>query len=149
MRAWSRHDRSRRCDVISCVAGCTPLHSRHYTDTADNRSINDACDAVKGSDGAFFFLIISGDAWGRLVYGMFSLPIIRGVPSPKNVPLARQIDEVVPSLLVLPAGTDLHDHPMVKDGRLVLQGAPDFYQTHAGVAKFDVIVVKENTLQIF
>ncbi|CAM9221050.1 unnamed protein product, partial [Laminaria digitata] len=34
-----------------------------------------------------------------------------------------QIDAVVPSLLVLPPGTDLHEHAMVKDGRLVLQGA--------------------------
>ncbi|CAN0547689.1 unnamed protein product, partial [Ectocarpus sp. 8 AP-2014] len=33
-----------------------------------------------------------------------------------------QVDGVVPSLLVLPPGTDLHDHAMVKDGRLVLQG---------------------------
>lgn len=37
--------------------------------------------------------------------------------------MMHQIDDVVPSLLVLPAGTDLHDHAMVKDGRLVLQGA--------------------------
>ena len=36
---------------------------------------------------------------------------------------ATQIDDVVPSLLVLPPGTDLHDHVMVKDGSLVLQGA--------------------------
>lgn len=28
----------------------------------------------------------------------------------------------MPSLLVLPSGTDLHEHAMVKDGRLVLQG---------------------------
>lgn len=33
-----------------------------------------------------------------------------------------QIDAVVPSLLVLPPGTDLHEHAMVKEGRLVLQG---------------------------
>lgn len=36
--------------------------------------------------------------------------------------LVRQVDDVVPSLLVLPAGTELHTHDMVKDGRLVLQG---------------------------
>lgn len=71
--------------------------------------------------------------------GCFHSRLLAVTPPPKNVPLARQIDDVVPSLLVLPAGTDLHDHPMVKDGRLVLQGAPDFYQTHAGVARFDVI----------
>jgi len=32
------------------------------------------------------------------------------------------IDPHVPNLLVFPPGTDLHDHPMVRDGRLILQG---------------------------
>ena len=31
------------------------------------------------------------------------------------------IDPHVPNLLVFPPGTDLHDHPMVRDGRLILR----------------------------
>ncbi|KAK4274550.1 hypothetical protein QN277_017753 [Acacia crassicarpa] len=31
-------------------------------------------------------------------------------------------DELLPDLLVLPSGTDLHDHPLVKNGRIFLQG---------------------------
>jgi len=31
-------------------------------------------------------------------------------------------DEHVPDLLAFPPNTDLHDHPLVKDGRLILQG---------------------------
>lgn len=30
-------------------------------------------------------------------------------------------DPVIPNLLVFPPGTDLHDHALVKDGRLILQ----------------------------
>lgn len=32
------------------------------------------------------------------------------------------LDEMVPDLLVLPSGTDLHDHPLVKNGSVILQG---------------------------
>ncbi|KAI3991867.1 hypothetical protein MKX01_012812 [Papaver californicum] len=31
-------------------------------------------------------------------------------------------DDIVPDLLVLPPGTDLHDHPLVKNGSIFLQG---------------------------
>lgn len=31
-------------------------------------------------------------------------------------------DDVVPDMLVLPPGTDLHNHPLVKDGKVFLQG---------------------------
>lgn len=31
------------------------------------------------------------------------------------------VDDLLPDLLAFPAGTDLHDHPMVLDGTLVLQ----------------------------
>ncbi|XP_058781099.1 25S rRNA (cytosine-C(5))-methyltransferase NSUN5-like isoform X3 [Vicia villosa] len=33
-----------------------------------------------------------------------------------------QKDDLVPDLLVLPPGTDLHDHPLVKNGSIFLQG---------------------------
>ena len=31
------------------------------------------------------------------------------------------MDELLPDVLVFAAGTDLHDHPLVTDGRLILQ----------------------------
>ncbi len=34
---------------------------------------------------------------------------------------AVRVDELLPDVLLLPAGTDLHDHPLVMDGRLILQ----------------------------
>eukprot|EP00903_Cladosiphon_okamuranus_P019714 g18116.t1 len=42
-----------------------------------------------------------------------------------------KIDGVVPSLLVLPPGTDLHNHAMVKDGRLVLQDKSSCFSAEA------------------
>ncbi|XP_010536177.1 PREDICTED: probable 28S rRNA (cytosine-C(5))-methyltransferase isoform X2 [Tarenaya hassleriana] len=33
-----------------------------------------------------------------------------------------QKDEIVPDLLVMPPGSDLHDHPLVKNGNIFLQG---------------------------
>ncbi|CAN0067407.1 unnamed protein product, partial [Ectocarpus sp. 13 AM-2016] len=42
-----------------------------------------------------------------------------------------QVDGVVPSLLVLPPGTDLHDHAMVKDGSLVLQDKSSCFSAEA------------------
>ncbi|GAB4854496.1 Putative 28S rRNA (cytosine-C(5))-methyltransferase [Ancistrocladus abbreviatus] len=33
-----------------------------------------------------------------------------------------QKDDMVPNLLILPPGTDLHDHPLVTSGRVLLQG---------------------------
>lgn len=61
-----------------------------------------------------------------------------------------QIDDVVPSLLVLPAGTDLHDHPMVKDGRLVLQGAHLLYGSGRGFSEVNakVTTVSRDTLEL-
>ncbi|CBN78702.1 conserved unknown protein [Ectocarpus siliculosus] len=44
---------------------------------------------------------------------------------------AAKVDGVVPSLLVLPPGTDLHDHAMVKDGRLVLQDKSSCFSAEA------------------
>jgi putative methyltransferase len=32
-----------------------------------------------------------------------------------------QVDDLLPDLLVFPPGTDLHDHPMVAAGELILQ----------------------------
>lgn len=32
-----------------------------------------------------------------------------------------EVDELLPDLLVFPPGTDLHDHPLVTEGVLVLQ----------------------------
>jgi 25S rRNA (cytosine2278-C5)-methyltransferase len=40
-----------------------------------------------------------------------------GLPQGKRV----RVDDLLPDLLLFPPGTDLHDHPMVADGRLVLQ----------------------------
>ena len=31
------------------------------------------------------------------------------------------MDELLPDVLIFAAGTDLHDHPLVADGRLILQ----------------------------
>jgi len=31
------------------------------------------------------------------------------------------VDDLLPDVLVFPAGTDLHDHPLVKSGMLILQ----------------------------
>ncbi|PNX75890.1 methyltransferase NSUN5-like protein, partial [Trifolium pratense] len=33
-----------------------------------------------------------------------------------------QKDDLLPDLLILPPGTDLHDHPLVKNGSIFLQG---------------------------
>eukprot|EP00752_Nemacystus_decipiens_P002477 g2330.t1 len=44
---------------------------------------------------------------------------------------AAKVDSVVPSLLVLPPGTDLHDHAMVKDGTLVLQDKSSCFSAEA------------------
>ncbi|KAB2610999.1 methyltransferase NSUN5 [Pyrus ussuriensis x Pyrus communis] len=33
-----------------------------------------------------------------------------------------QNDDLVPHLLVLPPGSDLHDHPLIKDGSIFMQG---------------------------
>ena len=35
-----------------------------------------------------------------------------------------QVDRHLPDVLAFPQGTDLHDHPLVKDGRLILQVSP-------------------------
>ena len=35
-----------------------------------------------------------------------------------------EVDRLLPDVLAFPEGTDLHDHPLVKDGRLVLQVGP-------------------------
>ena len=32
-----------------------------------------------------------------------------------------KVDPLLPDVLVFPPGTDLHDHPLVKEGRLILQ----------------------------
>jgi putative methyltransferase len=32
-----------------------------------------------------------------------------------------KVDDLLPDLLVFPAGTDLHDHPLVTEGVLILQ----------------------------
>jgi len=34
------------------------------------------------------------------------------------------VDDLLPDVLQFPAGTDLHDHPLVADGRLILQARP-------------------------
>ncbi len=31
------------------------------------------------------------------------------------------VDELLPDVLLFPAGTDLHDHPLVTNGSLILQ----------------------------
>ena len=35
-----------------------------------------------------------------------------------------EVDDLLPDVLAFPEGTDLHDHPLVKDGRLILQVGP-------------------------
>ena len=34
------------------------------------------------------------------------------------------MDALLPDVLLFPPGTDLHDHPLVKDSRLILQALP-------------------------
>lgn len=34
---------------------------------------------------------------------------------------AVHVDDLLPDVLLFPPGTDLHDHPLVLDGRLILQ----------------------------
>lgn len=38
--------------------------------------------------------------------------------------LSVHVDELLPDLLVFPPGTDLHDHPLVTSGVLILQVRP-------------------------
>jgi putative methyltransferase len=38
-----------------------------------------------------------------------------------NAAAAPVVDDLLPNLLVFPAGTDLHDHPLVQQGVLILQ----------------------------
>eukprot|EP00899_Mesostigma_viride_P007876 jgi/Mesvir1/1708/Mv21164-RA.2 len=44
-----------------------------------------------------------------------------GAPS-ERLSCPMKHDELIPDLLVLPPGTDLHSHPLVKSGALILQG---------------------------
>jgi len=39
-------------------------------------------------------------------------------------PQEARLDDLLPDVLQFPAGTDLHDHPLVADGRLILQARP-------------------------
>ncbi|KAK9819564.1 hypothetical protein WJX81_004895 [Elliptochloris bilobata] len=42
-----------------------------------------------------------------------------------------RLDELLPDVLLFPAGTDLHDHPLVLDGRLILQSKASCMPAHA------------------
>ena len=39
-----------------------------------------------------------------------------------------QVDQMLPDVLLFPAGSDLHDHPLVTNGSLVLQVRPPTMQ---------------------
>lgn len=39
-----------------------------------------------------------------------------------------QVDQMLPDVLLFPAGSDLHDHPLVTNGSLVLQARPPTLQ---------------------
>jgi putative methyltransferase len=45
------------------------------------------------------------------------------------------IDEMLPDLLVFPGGTDLHDHPLVQQGVLILQVTAALVLTGLGAAE--------------
>ena len=44
-----------------------------------------------------------------------------GSGSSKTAGVSVHVDELLPDLLVFPPGTDLHDHPLVTEGVLILQ----------------------------
>ncbi|CAM9825793.1 unnamed protein product, partial [Choristocarpus tenellus] len=49
----------------------------------------------------------------------------------KDEGLQVDVDNIVPSLLVLPPGTDLHEHRLVKQGRLILQDKSSCFSAEA------------------
>ncbi|OAE20592.1 hypothetical protein AXG93_517s1050 [Marchantia polymorpha subsp. ruderalis] len=50
------------------------------------------------------------------------IPRWEGIKSLQEIADSVKEDDLIPDLLILPAGTDLHKHPFVLDGSLLLQG---------------------------
>lgn len=42
-----------------------------------------------------------------------------------------EVDSLLPDLLLLPPGTDMHDHPLVANGSLILQSKSSCMPAHA------------------